>query len=194
MLRVAKNYDWLARAAAANSFSPRPIVLGAIPVAIAPPQSLHKPRRTPRPAQTQTTASFVKKGRHCRKPFADRFDIDRRRQRPRVSLLSTRGSPKKRAHMNGRKHDGACCRDRDASRVVEGTDQRPMARVVRSLARLGPGCLRFHDFPPDHGADRQGVQCAAGGGHGGVHDYLWMRLVGATASGWLADRVGRKLR
>jgi MFS family permease len=95
--------------------------------------------------------------------------------------------------MNGRKHDGACCRDRDATRVVEGTDPRAMARVDRSLARLGPGCLRFHDFPPDHGAHRHDFNVPLVEVTAVFTITLWMRLVGATASGWLADRVGRKL-
>ena len=41
-------------------------------------------------------------------------------------------------------------------------------------------------------ADRQGVRRAADRGRDRLHADLWMRLVGAVASGWLADRMGRK--
>jgi hypothetical protein len=49
----------------------------------------------------------------------------------RLRKLGDKGGPfrysrseltKKRAHFNGRKHDGGCCRDHDTGRVVEGTD------------------------------------------------------------------------
>jgi MFS family permease len=37
--------------------------------------------------------------------------------------------------------------------MVEGTDPSAMVPLDRGLARLDPGCLRFHDLPADHGAD-----------------------------------------
>src|SRR5436190_19136989 len=76
--------------------------------------------------------------------------------------------------------------------MVEGADQGSMAGLVRRLARLDLGRLRFHDFPLDHAADLAGVQRPADGGDRGFTLTLWMRLVGATASGWLANRIGRK--
>src|SRR6266446_7324307 len=60
----------------ANSFRPRPIVLGATPVA-------HRHRRDPPITRgerlgrrDQTTTPFIEKRGHCRKPLSDGFDID----------------------------------------------------------------------------------------------------------------------
>src|SRR5215472_7081446 len=63
-------------------------------------------------------------------------------------------------------------------------------RLDRGVARLGPGCIRFHDFPADHGADRQGLRRAAGRGHGGVHDHL-VDAAPRRYCLWLARRSGR---
>jgi SHS family lactate transporter-like MFS transporter len=68
-----------------------------------------------------------------------------------------------------------------------------MARLDRGVARLGPGCIRFHDFSADHGAIVKDFDVPLVEVTAVFTITLWMRLVGATASGWLADRVGRKL-
>src|SRR6516162_1106441 len=67
--------------------------------------------------------------------------------------------------------------------MVEGADQGPMASVVRRLARLDVGRLRFHDFPADHVADFAGVQCSADRSDRGFH----FDLVDAAGR---CDRVG----
>src|SRR6516162_5097540 len=51
----------------------------------------------------------------------------------------------------GGSHGGG--RDHKAHPMVEGANQGSMAGLVRRLARLDPGRLRFHDFPADHAAD-----------------------------------------
>src|SRR5438132_12132482 len=58
----------------ANSFTPRPIVLGATPVA-------HRHRRDPPITRTerlgrrdQTTTPVIEKSGHCRKQLSDRLD------------------------------------------------------------------------------------------------------------------------
>src|SRR5580692_9673681 len=67
-----------------------------------------------------------------------------------------------------------------------------MEGVGRGVAGLDARRVRFHDLSADHGADRQGIRRSLNRGHCGVHDHPVMRLLGATAAGWMADRMGRK--
>jgi MFS family permease len=66
-----------------------------------------------------------------------------------------------------------------------------MVCLVGSLDGLDFGRLRFHRVSADHGADSRRVARASASA-GVLTIKLWMRLVGAVAAGWLADRVGRK--
>src|SRR5262249_52251690 len=77
--------------------------------------------------------------------------------------------------------------------LVEGAHKRPMAGLGRRLAGLDARRLRFHDFflflmapiAKEFGVPLTEVAIV-------FSLTLWMRLVGATAAGWLADRLGRK--
>jgi MFS family permease len=66
-----------------------------------------------------------------------------------------------------------------------------MVCLVGSLDGLDFGRLRFHRVSDDHGANTEELHVPLPA-VALLTIKLWMRLVGAVAAGWLADRVGRK--
>jgi MFS family permease len=68
-----------------------------------------------------------------------------------------------------------------------------MACLDRCLARVDARCIRFHYLFVDHGADLEGFGVPLVNVPAVFTITLWLRLLGATTSGWLADRVGRKI-
>src|SRR5580704_5918421 len=109
-----------------------------------------------------------------------------------VALGSGQDSTNESSSTGGvRDGDGRC--GREARCLVAGTEQGPVVSLGGRMAGLDAGCVRLHDLPADHAADIPGIRRAADGGNGVFTITLWMRLVGAVSSGWMGDRLGRRL-
>src|ERR1700739_1172340 len=62
-----------------------------------------------------------------------------------------------------------------------------MVRLCSLMARVDVGCVRFHDFSADHGANFPGVPRPADGSNSGLHHHI------VDAAGW-GDSLGLVVR